>query len=416
MVSSEWKSGTRTPSSMIIGASSSTKLDRPRRLMLCGRPFRSSCIVSIGASWRRTCHALCAPDLSICSAVIRNVPGGCGMLSLCLAATPHPSSEASIDAVSAFMRGLPVRGRRPVQLQPYTHVSPRERQGIANARARVSSRAMLQLTALLLVAQVQVPPPRGYVNDFAGVLDSTSVAHMEAVIAEVRAKTRGEIAVVTLPDIDDRPAADVALEIGRRWGVGAKGEAGDPAKNLGVVVLLVPLKNHRPGTGQIFIATGRGAEGFLTDARVGRIRDAMTPYLAREEYGAGLAYGVDLIAQAFAQEFGVTLDAAPPGARPVERDVSFPSRAVLFWLIFAVVFTLAQLARRRGRRGRRIWWVGGGWGGGGWGGGWGGGGGGGGGGFGGVGGGGGVFGRGAGGGLLYWPRNHRRANLAGGGA
>src|SRR5207244_10062266 len=62
-------------------------------------------------------------------------------------------------------------------------------------------------------------------------------------------------------------------------------------------------------------------------ARVGRIRDAMTPYLAREEYGAGLAYGVDLVAQAFAQEFAVTLDAAPTGARPVERDVSFPSRA-----------------------------------------------------------------------------------------
>ena len=257
---------------------------------------------------------------------------------------------------------------------------------------------MLQLTALLLVAQIQVPPPRGYVNDFAAALDAASVAHMEAVIAEVRAKTRGEIAVVTLSDIDDRPAADVALEIGRRWGVGAKGEAGDPGKNLGVVLLLVPLKNHRPGTGQIFIATGRGAEGFLTDARVGRIRDAVTPYLAREEYGAGLAYGVDLIAQAFAQEFGVTLDATPPGSRPVERDISFPSRATLFWLIFAVVFVLAQLARRRGRRGRGIWWAGGGWGGGGWGGGgWGGGGGGGGGGFGGFGGGGGFSGGGAGG-------------------
>src|SRR3989454_901580 len=127
---------------------------------------------------------------------------------------------------------------------------------------------MLQLTVLLLVAQVQVPPPRGYVNDFAGVLDAASVAHMEAVIAEVRDKTRGEIAVVTLPDIGDRPAADVALEIGRQWGVGAKGQAGDPAKNLGVVVLLVPQKNHRPGTGQIFIATRRGAAGVLVEARV----------------------------------------------------------------------------------------------------------------------------------------------------
>src|SRR5438093_12878176 len=98
---------------------------------------------------------------------------------------------------------------------------------------------MLQLTALLLVAQVQVPPPRGYVNDFAGVLDPAAVAHMDAVIAEVRDKTRGEIAVVTLPDIGNREASDVAVQIGRQWGVGARGEAGDPAKNLGVVVLLV---------------------------------------------------------------------------------------------------------------------------------------------------------------------------------
>src|SRR3989449_5033868 len=173
----------------------------------------------------------------------------------------------------------------------------------------------MPILALTVLLQIAVPPPRGYVNDFAGVLDAASVAHMEAVIAEVREKTRGEIAVVTLPDIDDRSAADVALQIGRQWGVGAKGEAGDPTKNLGVVVLLVPQKNQRPGTGQIFIATGRGAEGFLPDARVGRIRDAMTPYLAREEYGAGLGDGGDLIAQAFAQEFGVTLDAAPPGSR-----------------------------------------------------------------------------------------------------
>src|SRR5256885_5007119 len=251
---------------------------------------------------------------------------------------------------------------------------------------------MLQLTALLLVAQIQLPPPRGYVNDFAGVLDSASVAHMEAVITEVRAKTRGEIAVVTVSDIADRPAADVALEIGRRWGVGAKGEAGDPAKNLGVVVLLVPLKHHRPGTGQIFIATGRGAEGFLADARVGRIRDAMTPYLAREEYGAGLAHGVDLIAQAFAQEFGVTLTGVPE-ASPYDGAQQLP--IPLGWIVAAVIL-LIVLSRGRifllpflfgGFGGPRAggWRGSGGWGGGG------------GGGFGGFGGGGGFSGGGAGG-------------------
>src|SRR6266576_1241780 len=74
------------------------------------------------------------------------------------------------------------------------------------ARPRVSCAAMLQLTALLLVAQIQLPPPRGYVNDFAGVLDS----------------------------------AAVAILTGSSWSDGAKGEAGHHPAPLGVVVLLVP--------------------------------------------------------------------------------------------------------------------------------------------------------------------------------
>ena len=238
------------------------------------------------------------------------------------------------------------------------------------------------MIGLALLLQIAVPAPRGYVNDFAAVLDSQSVRHMDAVIAEVRDKTRGEIAVVTLADIHDRSASDVAVQIGREWGVGAKGEAGDRAKNLGVVLLLVPMKNHQRGTGQIFISTGRGAEGFLTDAATGRIRDAMIPYLGREDYAAGLSVGVDLIAQAFAKEFGVTLDSAEhvpaPVATPVPR---IPIGSIITVVIIIII--LSRLNRGNRRRRRRIWWGGGwgGWGGGGGGGGWGGLGGGGGGGF-----------------------------------
>ncbi len=252
------------------------------------------------------------------------------------------------------------------------------------------------LSVLAVLAQIAIPAPRGYVNDFAGVLDAASVAHMEAVIAELREKTRGEIAVVTLRDLGDRATSDVAVQIGREWGVGAKGAAGDPAKNLGVVILLVPLKQHRPGTGQVFIATGRGVEGFLPDSRVGRIRDAMTPYLAREAYGQGLSVGVDLVAQAFASEFGVTLEASPPRRSSSPAPPWLPSVLGLLWLCFVVLLLLTR------GRGLFILWALSGWGGrgGSWGGGGLGGGGGGGGfsgGFGGFGGGGGFSGGGAGG-------------------
>lgn len=218
---------------------------------------------------------------------------------------------------------------------------------------------------------------------------------MEAIITEVREKTRGQIAVVTLRDIGDRSAADVALQIGRQWGVGDSGAAGDPAKNLGVVLLLVPLKDHRRGTGQVFISTGRGAEGFLTDARAGRIRDAMTPALAQEDYGNGLSLGVDLIAQAFAGEFGVTLS-NPEYVRPPPVTEQPPPSIPVGWLVIAIIL-LIVLSRGRifllpfwfSGMGRGRGWGGGGGGRGGWGSG--------GGGFGGFGGGGGFSGGGAGG-------------------
>src|SRR5437667_12173503 len=134
------------------------------------------------------------------------------------------------------------------------------------------------LPALAVLLQIAIPVPSGYVNDFAAVLDPASIAHMDAVIREVKDKTRGEIAVVTLSDIGDREASDVALQIGRQWGVVAKAAAGDSAKNLGVVVLLVLLKNHLAVIVSMFIAKRLCVELLLLVPRVGRTRHVMKPY------------------------------------------------------------------------------------------------------------------------------------------
>jgi uncharacterized protein len=238
------------------------------------------------------------------------------------------------------------------------------------------------VTLCCALLQIAVPSPRGYVNDFAGVLDAAAVTHMEAVIAEVRGATQGEIVVVTLADIGDRAAADVALQIGRDWKVGPGAPPGDRARNLGVIILLVPRKEHRPGTGHFYIATGKGAEGFLTDAAAGRIADAVLPDMAREDYSAVLERAVALVAAAFAHEFGVTLT----GGReePSEPVQQFP--IPVGWIIAAVILLIVLT------RGRILLLLfsfrgsGGGWGGGGFGGG----------GFGGFGGGGGFSGGGAG--------------------
>ncbi|HYK09724.1 MAG TPA: TPM domain-containing protein [Gemmatimonadales bacterium] len=258
---------------------------------------------------------------------------------------------------------------------------------------------------LLILQALTIPAPRGYVSDFAGVLDSASIQKMTAVIEDLKSKTGGEIAVVTLPDLQGREAGDVALEIGRQWGVGQKGNPGDPARNRGIVILLVPRTSSHKG--EFFIATGTGSEGIVTDAEAGRDRDAVMPQLRNADYNGALVDATALVAQRFANEFHVTLDPsnAPRPGLGFKTTIA-PWIPVLF--IIFVGLTLVNVIRRRGgggllpwlilssMSGRRNRW--GGWGGGGGFGGFGGfGGGGGGGGFGGFGGGGGFSGGGAGG-------------------
>ena len=70
---------------------------------------------------------------------------------------------------------------------------------------------------------LQIPAPQGYVNDFAHIIPAQTASTIERIIADVRAKSGGEIVVVTLPDLGGRPIEEVALRIGREWKVGQPG-------------------------------------------------------------------------------------------------------------------------------------------------------------------------------------------------
>lgn len=284
-----------------------------------------------------------------------------------------------------------------------------ERSGAIARRSRALKPLGVGLALLVAAAstaaaqQPVIPPPTGLVNDFAGVLDAGSIARITRVADDVRAKSRGEMAIVTMKDLEGRDVADVALRIGRQWKVGKLGDPGDPTRNAGAVILLVPKETSSDGRGRCFIATGQGTEGFITDATAGSICREATPAFIARDYAAGLERVTLLTAQRFANEFGFSLDTslAPPMPERVEepRGGGFPP--ILFIIIFFVVMSMLSGASRRGRRGRRsgcgggvpiIVPMGGGWGGsrGGWGGG------GFGGGFGGFGGGGGFSGGGGG--------------------
>ncbi|MCZ6856630.1 MAG: TPM domain-containing protein, partial [Gemmatimonadetes bacterium] len=106
----------------------------------------------------------------------------------------------------------------------------------------------------LAALQLQIPEPVGFVNDFANVIHDRDERAMSILIDEVRRQSRGEIVVVTLRDLDGREPMDVARDIGREWGVGGMGGAGDPARNAGVVLLLKPGRRPGDGNSDLFIS------------------------------------------------------------------------------------------------------------------------------------------------------------------
>ncbi len=288
----------------------------------------------------------------------------------------------------------------------------RTRRAALNAGLVLVAVTSVATSARAFAQQSVIPAPVGLVNDFAHVLDSGAIERMTRIAEDVRTKSRGEMTIVTLPDLGGRDVADVALDIGRTWKVGKIGNPGDATRNAGAVILLVPKETNSEGRGRCFVLTGQGTEGFITDATAGEICREATPSFANKDYSSGLELVTLRTAQRFATEFNFTLDTAfvaPLAPLPESSQRSgggIPPR--LYFFAFVIILMIVQRIARRGGRsgcggggggGGVLPWVlmsalnsggsrGGGWGGGG--------GGGGGGGFGGFGGGGGFSGGGGG--------------------
>ncbi|HEX2078700.1 MAG TPA: TPM domain-containing protein, partial [Longimicrobium sp.] len=223
----------------------------------------------------------------------------------------------------------------------------RHRGGVSQAPRRAARLALALLCALAAhpaAAQLQIPRPVGYVNDFANVIPAQDEAAIQAVIDEVRSRSGGEIVVVTLPSLQGEVASDVALRIGREWRIGAAGQVGDSARNTGAVVL-VSMQDRKWR-----IETGIGTNTFITAAEAGRIgRDLMVPQLQAGRPGQGILAAVQAVAQEYGEEFGFTVTGAPP---PQPQPRAYPPQggrrssgggSFLFWLI--LLFILFSLMR-----------------------------------------------------------------------
>src|SRR6202163_4310114 len=170
----------------------------------------------------------------------------------------------------------------PVQFPPMQSLSKTSTIHLL-ARRTISLRRIV-LTAfvfgwMILIAAVSVPAepiaslsPTNYVNDFAGVLSSSTVTRLNDLCLQVDQKGHAQIAVVTVKTLDGQDPVSYAVALYQKWGIGSKG------KDRGVLILLA-IQDRKYWT-----TVGYGLEGILPDGKVGGFGREMAPLLKGGDY------------------------------------------------------------------------------------------------------------------------------------
>jgi uncharacterized protein len=148
----------------------------------------------------------------------------------------------------------------------------------------VSLLLFIILTGACFSAEIEFPSPAGYVNDFAGMIDSSSEARLNSMAYSLKKKTGCEMAVVTVKTTGPLDPKTYAVKLNEKWKVGEKG------KDNGYIIL-VAQKERRTE-----IEVGYGLEYIMTDSFCGRVLDEnVTPMFKAGKFGEGLANGAAVI-------------------------------------------------------------------------------------------------------------------------
>ncbi len=196
-----------------------------------------------------------------------------------------------------------------------------------------------------------VPSYRGYINDFANVIEPSDESAIEALAQELDRKTTAQIAVLTIPTTKPLTIQQYSVAVFDKWGIGTK------AKDNGVLILMAV--NDR----KVWITTGYGLEGAIPDAVASQIvNQVMIPQFKQGQLSKGLLLGSVAVAQLAAKEYNVELSGAASYAKAIEVKPVHPAAGflrVLMTLAFFILFfglrsgllfyfILGGMGRRRG--------------------------------------------------------------------
>jgi uncharacterized protein len=157
--------------------------------------------------------------------------------------------------------------------------------------------ALLANSFLSEISAQNIPGrPPGPVADFAGVIDDSSKQKLNLLSQALWEQADFGLVVVTVKNTEDVPIEEYAVKLYEQWGIGKKGS------DEGALVLLSTEDR------KVKIEIGYGSEGYLNDAKVGRILDEYgVPFFTNDAYSKGLLSVSYALSQIVSDEKGVVL-------------------------------------------------------------------------------------------------------------
>ena len=151
---------------------------------------------------------------------------------------------------------------------------------------------ILLFTFSTVFSAFSLPQPKGYVSDYAGIIDRNDSQVIISAARAVKEKTGAEIAVLTVKSIEPYGTMEeFSFAVADEWGIGEKG------KDNGILIVL------STGDRLVKIEVGYGLEGAIPDGKAGELLDSyMLPLLKNGDYSGGLKNGALAAASFIADE------------------------------------------------------------------------------------------------------------------
>lgn len=133
--------------------------------------------------------------------------------------------------------------------------------------------------------QTLLPPPTGFVNDYANVFDVNSKQQLESLLVKLKEKANIEFGVVTVETTNGQPIFDYSLQLAKEWGVGPKN-----SPQGGGLLLVLATKDR-----QWRLQVSRSLEKDLPDEVCKALGDQSTELYQQRRYAEGIEKYVEAL-------------------------------------------------------------------------------------------------------------------------